>query len=177
MTSWHLLLILMMRRCTLICGIVFHSSTSMRRRSRSVVPSVIRRRTALPNHEHWFWHILWDTPIVFIALLHKYGISYNRPFGVPGKLNNRALLYCYIPHADVLLNNWDIHCQSPYAFIFDLCQGPRSCRARKIQGGSHRLALCQGPRSRRARNRETQSKDPWLRFRQITPFQTQQVLC
>ena len=56
-----------------------------------------------------------------------------------------------------------------------LCQGPRSCRARKIQGGSHRLALCQGPRSCRARNRETQSKDPWLKFRQITPFQTQQV--
>ena len=26
-----------------------------------------------------------------------------------------------------------------------LCQGPRSCRARKIQVGSHRLALCQGP--------------------------------
>ena len=35
-------------------------------------------------------------------------------------------------------------------------------------GGSHRLALCQGPRSCRARNRETQSKDPWLRFRQKT---------
>ena len=41
-----------------------------------------------------------------------------------------------------------------------LCQGPRSCRARKIQGGSHRLALCQGPRSCRAKNRKTQSKDP-----------------
>ena len=45
-----------------------------------------------------------------------------------------------------------------------------------IQGGSHRLALCQGPRSCRARNRKTQSKDPWLRFRQITPFQTIFVL-
>ena len=43
------------------------------------------------------------TPIVFIALLHKYGISNNRPFGVPGKLNNRAFR-CYIPHADALLN-------------------------------------------------------------------------
>ena len=41
-----------------------------------------------------------------------------------------------------------------------LCQGPRSCRARKIQGGSHRLALCQGPRSCRAKNRKTESKDP-----------------
>ena len=36
--------------------------------------------------------------------------------------------------------------------------------------GSHRLALCHGPRSCRARNRKPQSKDPWLRFRQITPF-------
>ena len=36
----------------------------------------------------------------------------------------------------------------------------RSCRARKTQGGSHRLALRQGPRSCRAKNRKTQSKDP-----------------
>ena len=43
------------------------------------------------------------TPIVFIALLHKYGISNNRPFGVHGKLNNTAFR-CYIPHADALLN-------------------------------------------------------------------------
>ena len=50
MKSWHLLLILMMRRCTLICGIAFHCC--MRRRSWSVVPSVIRRRTALPSWSH-----------------------------------------------------------------------------------------------------------------------------
>ena len=46
-----------------------------------------------------------------------------------------------------------------------------------VCGGGGGLIGWQGPRSCRARNRETQSKDPWLRFRQITPFQTQQVLC
>ena len=59
-----------------------------------------------------------------------------------------------------------------------LCQGPRSCRARKIQGGSHRLALCQGPRSCRAKNRKTQSKDPvlkdlhWLPVHRRVQFKT-----
>ena len=46
--------------------------------------------------------------------------------------------------------------------------------ARKIRKGSRRLALCQGQRSLSAKNRKTQSKDPKLRFPQITPFQPQQ---
>ena len=49
--------------------------------------------------------------------------------------------------------------------------------ARKIRKGLRRLALCQGQRSCRAKNRNIQSKELYLRFPQITPFQPQQFRC